>query len=217
MTIDNWDDMWKCEHERRNEKNLWAGIILLALNLFLITEYVDKYKSSQARLREIAERQQAMALTLKDHYLAVTHPQKIHALSSALSMPMPSLHISCLSINEDALRDSMLEQSEIVSRKYDFCFTHNADCNQSIAIASKMGEVDSSYARVRFQARRYERRMVLKRQIVQQAHQATIQQPAGIFQLMDGASDIYSTIFTNAKQNLAGAVQGFGYGLKLLS
>lgn len=215
MEIVNFDDHWKCQHKREDEKDVWSGILLVLLNGYLISKYISKYKKSQERLQEIAKRQQAMSLEIKDHYLSVIHPQKMFAISKALSMPIPSTSISCgnhdlsaLGTKAEAQRDKLIKMTTLCDQ---------FGCDNSIALAAKMAEADTSFSRSQFLRRRKERRTELKRRIVQKAHAATFDQPQGIAQLMNGAAEIYSTIFKNAQVDLAGAVAGFGYGLKQLT
>ena len=215
VKITNWEEYWQCEHERENEKNLWSGILLLFLNGYLISEYLSKYKNSQERLQSIARRNQSMAVRLKDHYILVDHPQKIFALEQALSIPLPTIDVACVDFDKSGLVKAMSGQKDLLIDRYDSCGDYG--CDNSIEISGSLAMTDTSYSRIQFNRRRHERRLEFKRRMVQVAHSSTLQAPSGIFQLMNGAAEIYSTIFQNAQKNLAGAVGGFGYGLKLLT
>jgi hypothetical protein len=86
-------------------------------------------------------------------------------------------------------------------------------CDNSIESYSTQAIVDSTYSSQQYQRRRYERRLQLKRGVIQKAHASTLQAPGNVFQLFEQAASIYSTLFQNAQQNLTGATSSLGYGL----
>ena len=213
VEIDNWKDLWTCQHEREDKKNEWAGIIAGAVGLLLIPKYLKKYKETHRRMRDIAERSQKMSLTLKDHYIGVTHPQIVHAISSALDMPMTELGISCPLYDAKAMLrvNKSHEMGESLRRR--FTCSDKSECDNSDELFGAIAATDSAYAREQFNRRRFERRMEFKRGVVEKAHSATMQSPGPIFQLLQNAAGIYSDLFSNAQTNLAGASASFGNGL----
>ena len=215
IAIENFDDLWKCEHERENKRNNASGLLMLALNAYLIDAYLDKYNESQRRLKNIAIREQRMVIRIKDHYMNVTFKQKIKAIEDALSMPIPSKTISQSDFDESRLVNRAIKQKDTLLNSNSSCGDYG--CDNSIYIAGKMAMADSSYSRRQYNLRRVERRTELKRRVIQRSHASSFESPQGIFQLMNSASNIYSTIFQNAQTNLSGAVSSFGYGLKQLA
>lgn len=215
VTIKNWDELydniWKCEHERENERDQWSSLLSLAIGAWLIPKYKEKYEKSQERMREVATRQQNIGLLLKDHYLDTVAPQIEYALDAALNMDLPSTDLDCdMTSSENALAKAESFGSAAL-RRYGACDEFGCD-NQLQAYAA-MGAVDNAYARKQFDTRRYERRLQIKRQAVQAAHQRTQQSPDAFTNLLDSAGQIYSGIFQNAQTNLTGAVASFGSGL----
>ncbi len=209
IAINNLDEFWKCEHERQNERNQWSSLLSIGIGLWLIPKYVDKYKESQRRMRDVAIRQQNIGLILKDHYLDVTHPQIVFALDSALNLPLPDTDVNCF--NADKLVADARNFGNQLSRRYNAC--DEFGCDNELDAYGAMAAVNATYARRQFNQRRYERRLQIKRKAVQKAHAASVQSPSAFMQLIQNAADIYANLFQNAQTNLAGAVSSFGYGL----
>lgn len=214
-TIDNIDDFWKCEHERENEQNGWAGLILAFVGIFLITKYIDKYNKSSERSRSIARRQLDMTNTIKDHYLAVTHPQRVFSVTNSMSMPIPSISVDIADFKElDFVSRMQKQRDSLLKDSSSFCRLQS--CRNSIEIAGSIAMADSSYSRKQFNLRRFERRTELKRRIVTKSHSASMQQSQAFFQLLNTAASIYSSIMQNAQQNLTGATGMLGQGLGMM-
>lgn len=211
--VKNWHEMWDCRHEYENDKNKKAGIFALALAAILLPEYLNRYKESIRRLKEAMTRQMAISRQQNSHYLNVQQPQIIKALEYALAMPLPSKEIDCMEFDKKSkvLRNKTKQWYADMSERYDLC--GEIGCNNWLDVVAAQAAVDTSYARYQYGVRRWERRVQLKRKLVQKAHAATMQQPSGINELFSITTSIYSSIFQNAQQGLAGAMGNLGYGL----
>lgn len=222
VNVNNWDglydNLWNCQHQREDDRNTKSGLLAGLVGLLFIPKYVDKYKETQRRMRDVAIRQQNLALIMKDHYLDVTHKQIAFALDKAMTMPLPSLAVDLNShqANVAPLVERATTQHQDLMRRYAVCT--EVPCNNTHVIAAygTQAIVDSAYADQQYRRRRFERRVQLKRGMVQKAHAATLQSPGNVFQLMEQAASIYSSLFQNAQQNLAGATSSLGYGLGTL-
>ena len=177
----------------------------------MVDKYLEKYKESQRRMQDIAKRQLNIGLLLKDHYLCVTAPQLEFALDKAMNMPLPELDVECETECADKLVESARTFGDSMFKRYSVC--DQFGCDNELEAWGAMATVDSKYSRRQFNRRRYERRLQLKRQAVQQAHVRTQQSPDAFQQLLNSASQIYSNIFNNAQTQLTGAVGSLGSGL----
>lgn len=213
VSIDNWDDMWDCRIQYENDKNKKAGLFALAVGLLLFPKYLAKYKKSIERLKSIANRQQSITRQQSNHYLNVVQPQMIKALEYALAMPLPSKEIDCMEFDEKSKVISARTRQWYaeMSKRYTLC--GDEGCDTWVDVIAAQAAVDTSYARYQYGVRRWERRVQLKRKLVQKAHAATMQQPYGINELFNVATSIYTQIFNNAQSGLAGALGNLGYGL----
>ncbi len=216
VDIDNWDEYFECEHAYENSKHKVSGLFALAVGALLFPKYLKKYKESIRRLTEISNRQQNIALQQQAHYLDVTHPQMIKAIESALSMPLPSKEVDCseFSGKSEKLLAKAKDWTVQMNRRYMVC--NDYGCDNELDVIAAEAAVDTGYARFQHNIRRWERRVQLKRKLVQKASAATHRTPAGINELFNNAGQIYSQIFNNAQTNLSGAVGNIGYGLGTL-
>lgn len=218
VDITNWSDEWdsalkpmiECQQQYENKKNKMAGIFSLAVGLLLFPKYKSKYKESARRMRDVATRQQAMSITLKDHYINVTHPQIKKAIDDAMSMPYTPLTFSSVEGSPENLKDRAYQEDNILNKRY--CCTSDG-CEANYDISASNAIANTSNSRGQYLKRRYQRRVEVKRSFVKKAHVSTFKPAGSIFQLLDGAGSIYSNIYKNAEANLSGAVSSLGYGI----
>lgn len=213
IVIDNWDDMWTCRHQYEADKNKKAGAFALLIALILLPKYLKRYKDSIRRLKEATNRQLSISRQQNNHYLNVVQPQMIKALEYALAMPLPSKEIDCMEFDEKSKVISARTRQWYaeMSKRYTLC--GDEGCDTWVDVIAAQAAVDTSYARYQYGVRRWERRVQLKRKLVQKAHAATMQQPTGISELFNVTTSIYSSMFQNAQSGLAGAMGNLGYGL----